>query len=144
MRTNIKPSKRERGQSLTELAISMTFMLILLAGAVDLGRAFFTYIAVRDAAQEGALCGSIGLDGCTIDGRARGSSSQGFVNLSDTTNVLVSASYPSPPCAGDEFSVTVTYKDFPITMPFLGALLNRQTFDISASVTDTVLAPFCP
>ncbi len=143
MPTSVKSSKRERGQSLAELAISMTFMLILLAGAVDLGRAFFTYITLRDAAQEGALCGSIGEVDCTIEGRAQGSSDQGFVNL-DSANVIITDTYPDPACAGDEFMVTVTYQDFPITMPFLGALLNRQTFDITASVKDTVLVPVCP
>ena len=58
MDINHKSSKSERGQSLTELALSMVLMLILLAGVADLGRAFFTYVALRDAAQEGALYGS--------------------------------------------------------------------------------------
>ena len=33
-------------------------MLLLLAGAVDLGRAFYAYVAVENAAKEGALYGS--------------------------------------------------------------------------------------
>ena len=44
----------EQGQSLVELAMSLVVLLILVAGLVDLGRAFFTYVALRDAAQEGA------------------------------------------------------------------------------------------
>src|SRR5215470_12817695 len=48
-----------RGQSLVELALSLTVILMLLAGAVDFGMAFFSYTAIRDAAQEGALYGSI-------------------------------------------------------------------------------------
>jgi len=51
-------SRRERGQSLVELAISLTVMLLLLAGAVTFGMALFSYVAIRDAAQEGALWGS--------------------------------------------------------------------------------------
>jgi hypothetical protein len=47
----------------------------------------------------------------------------------------------SQACAGGDVTVTATYQDFPITMPFLGALVGRQTFDISASSTDDVLTP---
>jgi Flp pilus assembly protein TadG len=49
-----KSENKEQGQSLVELAMSLVVLLILIAGLVDLGRAFFTYIALRDAAQEGA------------------------------------------------------------------------------------------
>ncbi len=48
----------QRGQSLVELAISLTVMLLLLSGAVTFGMALFSYVAIRDAAQEGALFGS--------------------------------------------------------------------------------------
>ena len=53
MQKNHTP-KKEKGQSLVELSISLVILLILAAGLVDLGRAFFTYITLRDAAQEGA------------------------------------------------------------------------------------------
>jgi Flp pilus assembly protein TadG len=49
----------EQGQSLLELAISMVILLTLLAGLVDLGRGFFTFITLRDAAQEGASYASV-------------------------------------------------------------------------------------
>jgi hypothetical protein len=53
------PRGFDRGQSMTEFALSLVIILTLLAGIVDLGRAFFAYIIIRDAAQEGAVCGSI-------------------------------------------------------------------------------------
>lgn len=53
------PASITRGQSLVELAISLTVMLLLLAGAVTFGMALFSYVAIRDAAQEGALYGSM-------------------------------------------------------------------------------------
>jgi len=46
--------KSERGQSLTELAVIVVIMIIILAGVVDLGGVIFQYLAMRDAAQEGA------------------------------------------------------------------------------------------
>ena len=54
----INQARKEQGQSLVELALSLTLLLLLLGGAIDLGRMFFTYIALRDAAQEGAIYGS--------------------------------------------------------------------------------------
>ena len=133
-------SRKERGQSLMELALSMTFILILLAGVVDLGRAFFTYITLRDAVQEGAAFGAYepGDDSAITQRAAQTSNSP--VNLTGDPNVVFNVSV-SQACAGGDVRVTATYQDFPITMPFLGALVGRQTFDISASSTDDVLTP---
>ena len=64
--------KRERGQSLSELALFMTILFILLAGVVDVGRAFFTYITLRDSAQEGTLYVSYNPTDCSgAETRAR-------------------------------------------------------------------------
>ncbi|HEX2697732.1 MAG TPA: TadE family protein [Anaerolineales bacterium] len=52
----------QRGQSLVEMSISLLVILMLLVGAVDFGMAFFSFSAIRDAAQEGALYGSINGD----------------------------------------------------------------------------------
>jgi Flp pilus assembly protein TadG len=49
----------ERGQSLVELTLTFMILLVLLGGVLDLGRALFTFVALRDAAQEGAVYGSI-------------------------------------------------------------------------------------
>ncbi|HET6822559.1 MAG TPA: TadE family protein, partial [Anaerolineales bacterium] len=54
----MKPIKRERGQSLVELGISLLILVYLLAGAVEFGVLFFQFVQLRDAAQEGALYGS--------------------------------------------------------------------------------------
>ena len=51
--------KSERGQSLVEMAISITVLVFLLSGAVEFGMMYFQYIQLRDAAQEGALYGSL-------------------------------------------------------------------------------------
>jgi hypothetical protein len=45
----------ERGQSLVELSISMVIMLLLLFGLLDLGRAYFIFIAMEDSAGEAAV-----------------------------------------------------------------------------------------
>lgn len=150
--------RSEKGQSLVELALTLTLVLTLLAGAVDLGRAFFSYTALRDAAQEGALFGSIHpiidsdndgqydagepLNTTDIVSRVRQSSSQP-VNLSDLTNVTVSLSTSSPPCAAGWITVSVSY-NFRLSMPFVGAILGSTTIPLTASATDTILRPTCP
>lgn len=156
---NEHPQKRnERGQSMAELAISIAFLLILLAGVIDLGRAFFTYIALRDAAQEGASYATVARiensdpRACAaIEERTR-STSNTPVDLTDTANVQVAieingVSCGSAPlattCLGAAVEVTVTYTDFSIIMPFMGTIVGSQTIDLNASVSDTVLTPAC-
>ncbi len=55
----IKEHQKESGQSMVELAVSFVVLMILLAGVVDIGRLAFTYLAMRDATQEGASFASI-------------------------------------------------------------------------------------
>lgn len=46
---------RSRGQSLVEFALILPVMLLLVGGAIDLGRLFYSQITIADAAREGAL-----------------------------------------------------------------------------------------
>ena len=46
---------RSRGQSLVELALLLPVMMMLFAGALDLGRVFYSQITIENAAKEGAL-----------------------------------------------------------------------------------------
>jgi hypothetical protein len=50
---------REIAQSMVEFAVSAILILLLLVGIADFGRAFFTYLTLRDAAQEGAVYASV-------------------------------------------------------------------------------------
>ncbi len=168
------PSKKQRGQSLVELAISLTVLLLLLSGAVTFGMAYFSYVSMRDAAQEGALYGSINpcvtTDGnCTrstatsplnrtaIVDRIR-SSSTSPVDFSNTSlipdgYINISLLPSGEPCEGtsltvnepNSIQVTVEY-DYPIFMPFVGAIVGGggQTIHLTATVTDTILEPRCP
>ena len=50
---------RTRGQALVEFVIVLPVMLLILLVAVDFGRLFFSYIAVNNAAREGANYASL-------------------------------------------------------------------------------------
>jgi len=141
--TNPTPKSSERGQSLVELALSLTIILLLLAGAVDFSIAYFSFSAMQDAAQEGALYGSINPeDEEGIISRVR-SASTNPVDLANDSLVDVVVTLPGDACEGNEVKVNVIY-DYPISMPFIGAIIGAQQISLNASVTDTILQPVCP
>lgn len=134
-------SREERGQSLTEMAVALVILLLLVGGIVDLGRAFFTYMALRDSVQEGALYGSINP---TLTQEIKNhvlNSSESIPDMIGSDDITVEVI--GSPCTGNGIRVSVLYDDFPITMPFIGAVLGSQTLSISATVTDTILSPSC-
>ncbi len=156
------------GQSLVELAISLTVMLLLLSGAVTFGMALFSYVSLRDAAQEGALYGSFNPCILEVDGtchanssinragivariRASSTSPIDFSNTSAVPDSYITTTLTTgQPCEGSDSSgnpnalqVSVEY-DEPIFMPFVGAILGTQKIHLTASVTDTILEPRCP
>jgi len=140
--TQVKQNRGERGQSLVELAISLTVILVLLAGAVDFSIAYFSFAAMQDAAQEGALYGSINPDDESgIITRVRRASSNP-VDLADEDLVDVIVTVAEGACEGDEISVKVVY-DYPISMPFIGTIIGSQKITLTASVADTILQPIC-
>jgi hypothetical protein len=149
--------KGERGQSLVELAISLLILLYLLSGAVEFGVLFFQYVQLRDAAQEGALFGSMTpFAWSPIEERARDASTSP-INLADVSQVDVSVfidntlvwkngvqqGTTTAACEGHAIRVTVEY-DHQIFMPFMPQLLGTSTVPLSATVVDTILTPVCP
>jgi Flp pilus assembly protein TadG len=147
----MRRNKRERGQSLVELAISITVLVFLLSGAIEFGMMFFQYIQLRDAAQEGALFGSINpADTSGIEARARGASTSPvdlyvttgpqkvdvkiLVTDKDTGNPIAD---PADACPGDAIQVTVSY-DHKVFMPFITQIVGDFR-TLNGSVTDTIL-----
>lgn len=150
----MRKHKSERGQSLVELSISLLVLLYLLSGAVEFGLAFFQFVQLRDAAQEGALYGSMdptnpgSLVPDPIETRVRAASSSpidladpGLVTVTITAHDAAGNSLPvNGACEGDSLTVEVEF-EHQIFMPFIPALIGRNTLPLRAVVTDTVLAP---
>lgn len=167
-RKNNAHQHKEQGQSLTEFAISLVVILLLLAGVVDIGRAFFAYIIIRDAAQEGAVYGAIHADHSDIENLVRERVETAFTDPDspgtspiDINDLIVTTTVVGDPCAGEHQDVTdhdedgdttefitnaimvkVDYK-LPITMPFLGAVLSSQEINMSAGIENTTMVPIC-
>lgn len=47
-------NRKVKGQSIIELTLLLPFLLVLIIGAVEFGRLFFTQIIITNAAREGA------------------------------------------------------------------------------------------
>lgn len=125
----------QRGQALVELAIVTPLLLLLFCGAVDGGRILFTYIALEDAAQEGALFYSFEPTAslAAVEARVRSSS-----NHPEVVNATVTKSA----CSATTISVTATYS-LPIITPIAGQIFGG-TFAMSATRVGTNLAGPCP
>ena len=148
----------ERGQSLVEFSLFVTFLGVLLAGLVDLGRVYFTYLALKDAAGEGAYFGAAyptctdnavrsnpAYQGCgnpnNIAYRVINSNPQGgMVNWSTAT---VTTTLPSTIEPGKVLTVSVS-ADYQLITPFVGAIVGRQSIKLGArSVAVIVRVPDC-
>jgi Flp pilus assembly protein TadG len=51
---SVRDAKPREGQSLVELALAVPLLLLIMLGTIDIGRAFFDYVDMRNAAREGA------------------------------------------------------------------------------------------
>ena len=155
MKTKIKT---ERGQSLVEMAISLVVILFLLSGVVEFGIAFFQFIQLRDAAQEGALFASINPPATTASNdpnrlltisRVRAASNKP-IDMSEAAGlVTVTVTVTGSPCAGNAVTVDVFFRH-QVFMPFVSPIFTAMSGDgsntipLTGSVTDTILQPACP
>ena len=127
-----------QGQSLVEFALGMSFILIMMAGVLDLGRVYFTFLSLRDAAQEGALYGSLAPSDAD-DIRARVRDSSGWpVDFATFSDEQIQVNITGPACAGSEIKVMLQM-DFIMAAPFLGG----RALPLVAEAIDTVLQPAC-
>jgi len=149
-RALMKKVKKEHGQSLVELSLGLILLLLLVSGVAEFGMAFFQFIQLRDASQEGAVYASTNpADKPGIIARVQGSSNTP-INLTtltptityyDTTGTITTDN--TKKCEGGGVKVELAY-DHQIFMPFIPAVLGKSTIALKASVTDTILTPVCP
>jgi Flp pilus assembly protein TadG len=122
--------KRPRqGQATVEFALILPIILIILAGAIEFGRVFWSYglllQAAQEAARQGAVLGAATSD-TTIATAAQQTAAKGGLTIS-TSNVVISAtcSYTSSTSItaanrtrGNLLTVQVSYSFTPL-IPFL-------------------------
>lgn len=148
MRRSLKSGEMQ-GQSLVELGISLMIMILLLLGAVDFGIALFQYVAIRDAASEGAIYGSFQPDKESgIQFRAAATAAD-VVPLDPENDVTVTINGDacqgfdaSTPPVPNSVTVSVSF-DHDLIFPLVGSMIGTNTIPLRASATNTILTPQC-
>jgi Flp pilus assembly protein TadG len=151
---NLNSRKKESGQSLVEMALVFTTVVLILSILVDVGRAFFTLIALHDASQEGALYASMKHeDGSWKDAILTSSTEPiDFQAESDSGIFRVEPLQINGTgnCAGFDASgnantviVIVSY-DFNFIMPLLDTIVPSGQITLRAQSDSTIMYPPCP
>lgn len=136
--------KSQAGQSLVEFTLIGIFLMIVLVGLLDLGRAFFARIAIIDAAAEGAAYAAIRPD-CALSTtgvcadpnnvryRVRHASESLLIRPEDISVQVYSPDLSS----GNEVTVTARYS-FTLMTPFIQTLLGQDILVIQASAVERI------
>ncbi len=135
--------KPARGQALLEFALTITILLLLVGGVVDIARMYFAYQVASEAAHEGALYGALRPDEqANITTRVVKSSSI-TQDAASAGAIDVAITYTGDTCAdgANSLEVKVTYRlklHMPITMAMFG-----DEIAISAEEKAVILQPAC-
>ena len=142
--------RHEQGQSLIEFSLMGIALVTILLGLVDLGRAYFTYLALKDAAAEGAYFGSVypqcaSVSGpCTapdtVDYRIRNSSPKG--SLVDWSSASITSTVPAT-TPGESITVTVSYQ-YQLITPVIGAIVGGQDLTLRARSVAVIVSDELP
>ncbi len=142
------PAKvNERGQSLVEFTLMVSIAMILMLGMLDLGRAFFTFLAMQDAAGEGASFVSVHptwrtsanqADPNNVTYRVRNSAPTG--TLVDMNTATVTVTDDGDTNIGSLITVTLT-ADYQLVTPFVGGIIGSQTLPLTVRSVAVITSP---
>jgi Flp pilus assembly protein TadG len=148
LRRLLAPPQREAqaGQALVELALMAIILMVLLGFTLDIGRAYYSYLALKDAAGEGAYYGSVHpgwidsgdcADPTNVVYRVKNSAPSG--GLVNWDSVAVNVDVPST-TAGSYITVTAT-SQFQLIAPFTSVFTGGSTVPLTAVSSARLLAP---
>jgi Flp pilus assembly protein TadG len=134
MNTKLSPHRirrhRERGQTLTEFALVLPLVALLLFGVIQFGIVFHQYVTLTDAVRAGARQGAVGRHlsdpAGSAEDRVRGSAADLDQSKLD---VSVSSTWEQ----GEDVSVTATY---PYSISLLGFVVKSG--DLTSTTTERV------
>ncbi len=127
--------KHEKGQSLLEFALLLPILLLILAGVLDLGRLYYAYVAVTDAAAEGAAYASVNPNASDSEIATRAmQASGGLVDLQTYGTVQVIRPVLA---VGQPVTVTVTF-DYTLGTPIIQAFFENGRIPLRAVATEVI------
>jgi Flp pilus assembly protein TadG len=112
-------------------------MLLIAFGAIDVGRYFFDYISLRNAASEGALYGARYLDASSTDIRQR--VTDHFLPAAPPAGMAVPTANRDANCASvgnaGFVTVTVTRPFSPLSLGLLDVVAPDGTWSLTVQAT---------
>lgn len=150
----------EKGQSIVETTFGMVVLVIIMAGMLDLGRMYFTFVALEDAAGEAAMFLSINPycaydsldgsgnyvadnlnpgDGCDPPNNAVWRAQEAGGGLIEWSDVVVVASITDTATGtGDIVEVEIQY-EFPLLLPLIPEIAGSPSLTLTSRASQTVV-----
>ena len=124
----------QRGQGMVELAIILPLLLTVLLGTIDLGRAFYTYVALTNAAREAARYAAVNDTNASIT-QVRQEFTAGSADLSGCAagSLTFAASGGG---RGNAYTVNVGCR-FTLITPFIAAVVGATGNQLTIRSTAT-------
>jgi TadE-like protein len=120
MRRNSIEISSERGQTMTEFAIVLPLLCMLLFGIIQFGILYNNYVTVTDAARAGARKAAVSRHGSpSTEGCKTAKSSAGSLAVGCSVSIAGPLDRP-----GADVTVTVTY---PYSISLLGVAIKAGT-----------------
>ncbi|MHB0858204.1 MAG: TadE/TadG family type IV pilus assembly protein [Anaerolineae bacterium] len=130
-----KRFRDETGANLVEFALVLPILLFLLVGVVDFGRGFYSYIAVTNAAREGARRAAVYPRAAAepyVRQAAIDEAAAGGITLNPANITIQRLSAEPPP--GEPISVTVTLPYTTVIGGFVGPQFRVLTMTHTTSM----------
>lgn len=125
----VRLKREEKGQSLTELALLLPLLLLLICGMIDFGRLLHAYLQLNLAAQETVRLGGIGRTDLEITTFARG-----YVPLASGTSLTVQITPPQATRrSGQYVKVTLSYP-LPYVTPLVSKLFPAPVVSADSTI----------
>ena len=134
MLTKISPNrisrKRQQGQTLTEFAMVLPLLALLLFGIIQFGIVFHQYVTLTDAVRAGGRQGAVSRDLSNPEGRVIDRVQRSAADLDPgKLGITVSSTWTQ----GDDVTVIATY---PYDISLLGVVVKSG--NLRASTTERV------
>lgn len=127
--------RKQLGQGMVELALLLPLLLTILFSTLDLGRAFYTYISLTNAAREAARYAAVNDSGASIS-RVQGEfTPPGGTDISGCASGSLTYT-PSGGGRGNPYTVDVSCQ-FTLVTPFMSDILGATGNQITIHSTAT-------
>jgi Flp pilus assembly protein TadG len=121
--------RKEEGQSLTEFALLVPLLLLLICGILDFGRVMYAYLHLNMAAQETVRLAGLGKKDSEITAFAKNYERLGDANL---LHVTISPSQASRK-SGDYVKVTLSYTLSYLT-PVISNIIPKPVITVDSTI----------